>query len=361
MATASSAHPAAKSPASCYRFLLAFDQPKRRRHQRQRPPDGLHTASEAAAKLGCSIKTLNGHVAARAIKYVTIGHGRKRPRKMFTDADLDTVHCQPNPRGPAVSIRRDPRSPFWQYNFQIRGYRFFGSTKCTTRREAEKVEAAEREKAKKLVAQTAAAKTSLRLDDVFGRYWTEVGQHLEDADDNEHRLELLLKRFGPDKLIIDIDDNDVIGLVAWRRGHLGKQGKPLSPFTVNATTMQLRKLFTRCKLWGVRFEHEPLWKRHWLAVPDERVREVSEDEADRIEVAISENYRPFVEFARVSGWRLSECLLKWSEIDWGARQITKLGKGNRRVTTTITPTMREILWPLRGHHPIYVFTPCCEG
>ena len=34
-------------------------QPKRRP---QRPPDGLRTASEAAAKLGCSIKTLNGHV-----------------------------------------------------------------------------------------------------------------------------------------------------------------------------------------------------------------------------------------------------------------------------------------------------------
>ena len=125
--------------------------------------------------------------------------------------------------------------------------------------------------------------------------------------------------------------------------------------------MQLRKIFTRCKLWGVRFEHEPIWKRHWLAVPDERVREVTDDEADRLEAAISENYRPFVEFARTSGWRLSECVLKWSEVDWGARQITKLGKGNRRVTMKITPTIREILWPLRGHHPVYVFTRAVKG
>src|SRR4051794_10569450 len=51
-------------------------QPKRRCHQRTlRPPGGLRTPAEAAAKLGCSIKTLNGHVAAGALKYVIIGHG----------------------------------------------------------------------------------------------------------------------------------------------------------------------------------------------------------------------------------------------------------------------------------------------
>src|SRR5262249_41951195 len=53
------------------------------------PPDGLRTKAEAAAKLGCSIKTLNGHVETGALSYVLIGHGRKRVRRMFADADLD--------------------------------------------------------------------------------------------------------------------------------------------------------------------------------------------------------------------------------------------------------------------------------
>src|SRR5262245_33026688 len=53
------------------------------------PPDGLRTPAEAARKLRCSIKTLNGHVASGALRYVDIGHGRKRPRRMFTDADLN--------------------------------------------------------------------------------------------------------------------------------------------------------------------------------------------------------------------------------------------------------------------------------
>jgi hypothetical protein len=62
---------------------------RRARQLRVRPPDGLHTNVEAAAKLGCSVKTLNAHVASSDLRYVIIGKGTKRPRRMFTDADLD--------------------------------------------------------------------------------------------------------------------------------------------------------------------------------------------------------------------------------------------------------------------------------
>jgi hypothetical protein len=66
-------------------------QPKspRQRRVRNAPPNGLRTTVEAAARLGCSIKTLKGHVDAGAVRYVIIGHGSKRPRRMFTDSDLD--------------------------------------------------------------------------------------------------------------------------------------------------------------------------------------------------------------------------------------------------------------------------------
>jgi hypothetical protein len=68
---------------------LPPEENKRQRKVRVRPPDGLRTPTEAACKLGCSIKTLNGYVASGALRYVQIGHGKKRPRKMFADADLD--------------------------------------------------------------------------------------------------------------------------------------------------------------------------------------------------------------------------------------------------------------------------------
>jgi hypothetical protein len=62
---------------------------KRKRREQPRPLDGLLTADEAAARLRCSVKTLNGYVASGAVRYVAIGHGSKRARKMFTAADLD--------------------------------------------------------------------------------------------------------------------------------------------------------------------------------------------------------------------------------------------------------------------------------
>ena len=255
-----------------------------------------------------------------------------------------------------MAVFRDPRSPYWRFDFQVRGHRFFGSTKATTRREAEAIERSERERAKATVAQLRAARTSLRLDDIAGRYWNEVGQHTTGAADTHRVLGYLLNHFGKDKLLTDINGDGVARLVAWRLGHRNSKGELLSPFTVNATTATLKKLFTRAKAWGIRFDHEPEWRRFWLKEPPERVRELVGDEAERLEAATRDDYRPFFAFAKASGLRFSECLLRWPEVDWAARQIRKPGKGGRTIVVPITSTIHEILWPLQGHHPDYVFT-----
>ena len=104
-------------------------------------------------------------------------------------------------------------------------------------------------------------------------------------------------------------------------------------------------------------EHEPQWLRHMLAKPEERVRELHDDEAERIEAAMRSDYEPFFAFVRASGMRQKECVtLRWSEVNFGSKQITKLGKGGKRITFPIPPAVRAILWPLQGHHPEFVFT-----
>src|SRR5262245_10874213 len=47
---------------------------------------------------------------------------------------------------------------------------------------------------------------------------------------------------------------------------------------------------------------------------------------------------------------------RWPEVYFPGRQIRKRGKGGQLVTRPITPTVREILWPLQGHHREFVFT-----
>jgi integrase len=161
-------------------------------------------------------------------------------------------------------------------------------------------------------------------------------------------------------LLTEITDDDVAKLVAWRRGHRvirNKKAKAadcplISNATVNrSTTETLKKLFTRAKVWGVRFNREPNWKSHWLAEPEEHVRELHEDEKDRLDEATREDYAPLFAFAHVTGLRQKEAtLLRWSHVNWQTRQITLPGKGGRQVVKRITDTVRDILWPLRGHH-----------
>jgi integrase len=255
-----------------------------------------------------------------------------------------------------MSIYKSRKSPYWQFDFEFGGHRFFGSTKRTNRREAEAVERAERERAERHVKQARAAATSLRLDDVAGRYWHEVGQYHAGADNTERQIGYLIDFFGRDRLITEITGDDLAKLVAWRRGHRTRGGALISPFTVNDAAEQLKKIFTRAKAWGVHFGLEPEWRKYWLTEPQERVRELRDDEAERLAGAMREDYAGFFAFAHASGLRLRECLLRWSEVDWGVGQIKKAGKGGRTVTVPITSAIREILWPLRGHHPEFVFT-----
>jgi hypothetical protein len=84
--------------------------PRRRRKPHAIVPGGLKTAAQAAAKLNGSIKTLNGHVKAGELKYVIIGRGTQRPRKLFTDADLDTfIANQTREDSPCPSSRTRAR------------------------------------------------------------------------------------------------------------------------------------------------------------------------------------------------------------------------------------------------------------
>ena len=90
------------------------------------------------------------------------------------------------------------------------------------------------------------------------------------------------------------------------------------------------------------------------------MRELQPDEAEVLDAAARDDYRPIMDFADESDLRLNECLLKWSEVNWQGGQIIKAGKGDRKVVVSITSRIREILWPLRGHHGEWVFTYICK-
>jgi len=235
------------------------------------------------------------------------------------------------------------------------------NAQCTTRKEAEQFEAVEKERAKGLAKAMKRARGSLAIDHVARRLWDAEAQHDADSKATAKNIARLVEYFGKDTLLIDIDHGEALKVVAWRRGHHIKDRKDarlISNATVNrSATKVLQRLFTFAKAEGAVFEHEPKWKDLLLPEPPERVRELQDDEGAALDEAMRADYLAFFEYVRATGMRLAECVtLKWSEVNFGTKQIIRLGKGGRRVVFPITDTIREILFPLQGQHPEFVFT-----
>jgi integrase len=266
-----------------------------------------------------------------------------------------------------VSTYKPKNSPYYHFDFQLGGQRFHGSTERTSRREAEQVEKDQREAAKKAVKAAKAARGGpLTIDATAQRYWEEVGMHHVNSDTTDKDLERLVAYFKPTKLMTEITDDDIAKMVQWRRAQrrwdreTDAAGNPM-PFVSNATvnrsaTLVMKKLFTRAKRWRHTFPDEPHWRTHFLPEPKERVRELRKDEGAALELATRSDYEPIFAFERATGLRLNECLLRWQNVDWETGWINTIGKGNKPVRTALTPTVRAILEPLRGHDPDWVFT-----
>lgn len=267
-----------------------------------------------------------------------------------------------------MSVYKPKNSPYYQFDFQISGQRFHGSTGRKNEREAGAVEREQRDKAKAAIkAARASGGGPLTIDDAAARYWREVGDQHANSATTWTDLGRLVDYFGAPKLLVDITDDDVAKLVQWRRAQHAwgraetKDGEPMrkvSAATVNrSTTLVLKKLFTRAKrTWRHAFPAEPLWADHFLAEPKERVRELRQSESAALRLATRPDYDPIFEFARATGLRLDECLLRWREVDWDTGWIVTTGKGGRIVKAAMTGPVRAILLPLRKHHREWVFT-----
>jgi len=284
-----------------------------------------------------------------------------------------------------MSIHRRPNSPYYWYDFVCAGKRIQCSTGVTTKRAARAIEREARKKAKRQAAIMREAEKllddSLRLENAALRYWEEVKDKLAGARNTKRDLAWLVQYFPDDTFLTNITDKDVANMVAARRNcrAIPPRGKrepetyPLvSPQTVNHTIVRLQALFTHAKRhWSdrkgekIRFRAEPTWKSHKLDVPRNVVRVLDDNERGRLDSTNRsefEDFVPIIGFATTTALRFMSCVtLRWSEVLWEMGVIEKPGKrkpgGREKIERVpITARVREILEPLKGHHPIYVFT-----
>lgn len=261
-----------------------------------------------------------------------------------------------------MSVYKHPKSPFYRVDFQIENYRRRETTRATNEKDALAIEkelkAQTREEIKQLQA---TGRGPITIEAAADRYWEEVGKHHKAKGDTWHALGMLEKFFGKTKRIDQITDADLVAIITWRREQKrwGRSNAgTVSNATVNRhTTSVLKKIFMRAKkTWKISLPNEPNWKDHWLKEPEERICELHAHESEVLDVAVRDDYAPWLEFVRQTGLRHMETLIQWPNVNWGAKQINVIGKGGQPLTRPITPSVEAILKACMGHHPVYVFT-----
>jgi site-specific recombinase XerD len=273
-----------------------------------------------------------------------------------------------------MSVYRDKRSPYWRYDFEIERYRFTASTRCRDERDAQAVEDAAKQEAKRLVdLWIAEGRAPLTLGRAATRWFDEHGQHR--AEQVKSILDRIVGIMGPAKLLHTITDDDVSRMVEERRKDTRRDSttivdgrrhittRPIKPRTVNRTIDLLREVMYRARdNWNAALGRVPTWRKHKLKVTRGHVRELSIAEETALDQAEAEDpdYAELRRFGIIMGLRLSNWFVRWPQVDFELGLIRVIGKGGVPIVKPLTKEAYAMLWRRRGHHPEFVWTSVCK-
>ena len=248
-----------------------------------------------------------------------------------------------------MSLYRPKRSPFWHYDFVFRGERHYGSTGCTSRREAEAHERRMRHRA----ANPDTRRPPITLDEACGLY-RDHAESLPSWPTARYMLAAMVAGLGARRLLSEITQQDWLHYRARRRA--GRSNASIN-----------RELETARAVWRhaqrARFDvgEMPDWKALFLKVPRTPPRELSEaEEQGPLFAAIDDDAFDVVKFALLSGWRRAEVIgLRWSDVDLGrAEAVTRIKGGDVAVRPLSTALVAIIAnQPKVGP---FVFTYVCR-
>lgn len=247
-----------------------------------------------------------------------------------------------------MSLYKPKSSPYWHYDFQVAGQRYHGTTRCTSKRDAQRVEADRRREAVLGVTVTPTCTIEQACDD----WQAHVGQHLASKATTLYQLGYLIAGLGAGTMLQDITHKAVQDYAARRRAAVKNA-------SVNRELQLLRRVLRWTNPRG--FEVPDLdFAKLILPEPKERVRELSADEETRLFAKLPENLKPIVAFALLSGKRRSEIItLRWADIDLAGQRATVTVKGGHRQTFPLSPKMLAIIKAQPKVCP-QVFTYLCQ-
>lgn len=244
----------------------------------------------------------------------------------------------------------DKRSPYFQYDFQVKGQRFYGSTGCKTKRDAQ----AFIDNFRREILLGSAKLPDISLDDACQALWLDKAQYDKSSGTTEYQLANICSIIGAKLMLSQIAATDFRQFIARRRGD------GVANATINREIELARRVWRH-----VGEEHSVSaikWGELLLDEPGERVRELTAYEEKRLFAALPESLKPIVQFAILSGQRKTAVIsLRWDKINWLEGEATIVNKGGREHTFPLTMALAQLILeqPKVDGCP-FVFTYVCE-
>ena len=220
-----------------------------------------------------------------------------------------------------MSVYKPKGSPYYWYDFQVKGRRFYDSTGTQSERKARDIEAAAREKAVR--GNYYPNEEKMTLDVAAGYYWEDVAKAQSSAETTEYQLANLIKLIGKDVYLSEISSKVVAGFMRRRRGETSRNGGFISPSSVNREVQLLRRVMYRARdVYEIAIPRVD-WKTFKLQEPDPVERPLGEDEEPRLLAELVAHLKDPFRFSLMTGFRAENTFaLDWTQVDFQAREIT---------------------------------------
>lgn len=247
-----------------------------------------------------------------------------------------------------MSLYKPAKSRFWHYDFIQGGHRYHGSTKCAAKRDAQRVEDDRR---RQIVLGTK-AKPTISLEAACNEWQAQVGDHFKSKATTLYQLAFLIVGLGGATPLHDVSVKALQDYAAIRRAQV-------SVSSVNREFQLLRRVVRWTAPRGYEVP-EIEWRALMFKEPNERVRELTDEEQERLFSHLPEHLKPLVEFALLSGQRKAEMVsLRWADVDLRNRRAKLSVKGGGIHTIPLSQRMVEIIEAQPKACP-QVFTYVCE-
>jgi integrase len=231
-----------------------------------------------------------------------------------------------------MSLYKPKNSPYFHFDFVWKGRRFHGTTGAKSKREAGRVEEAERAKARN----GGVTRPPITLDEACGLYQDRV-EELPSWSTTRYMLAALIQGLGATALLSEITQRELLHLVAKRRN--GRS---------NGSVNREIEVWRAAWRWAAKARYDvgemPDWGSLMLKVPNQAPRELTASEEPELFDEIRGDLFAFCEFALKSGWRKGEVMgLRWSDLDLAARSAGTKIKGGDVVRRPLTQDMLVIV------------------